>query len=397
MDRIRLIPDQLFLTDEAADRNVTTHGFNRRVISRGKERPQSMTLTLANGSHQVFVAIGHRLSDGRWRIGCIDLNLPSLVHGHNGRPIVSQHELILALTRLSHFLRKITIPECHDRLVPGVGYHNLGFISYLEAMIQIQDPGHRLLRSSHVAHLPYQQKPALVGWDESTRFRSRESDLSFYDKHAQRRRGHPIPADIPGVRIEQVLKQPERIVRELVATGAFTGQKGEVARSVSLSSSYALVRQAVSRLSGWGMMVDDNLSKLSGPARLLILGLGARIVEPYAVEEAIDRYKEACAPCERTLRNVVRAIREYAATYTGRCSIPVLPDDMDDLRISEVRHTGLETDYKSLLSHWEVPSVPDPEIAQAWSVTTFLPRKPDGFEIIGRAGPQPTMPWKNTF
>ncbi len=397
MDRIRLIPDQLFLTDEAADRTVTTQGFNRRVISRGKERPQSMTITLTNGHHQLFTVVCHPLSDRRWRIGCIDLNLPALVHGHNGRPILAQDELVLALTRLRHFLRKITIMACHDRLIPGVGRHNVGFISYLEAMIQIQDPEHRLLRASHVAHLPYQQKPALVCWGESTRFRSREVDLSFYDKNAQRRHGHALPPDIPGVRIEQVLKQPERIARQVAATGSYSGQKGEVVRTMSLRSSYALVHQAVSRMSGWGMVADDTLSNLSGPARLLILGLGSGIGKPYALQEAIDRYKEVCAPCDRTLRSVIRAMSAYATSYTGGFGIPVLPADMDDLAISEIRHTGDEADYKALLSQLEAPSHPDPEISQAWSVTTFLPRRPDGFEIIGRTGPEPTMPWKQTL
>ncbi len=398
MDRARFILDKVFLTDEASNRKTAAEGFGRRVISRGKHRPESMILSVLNGNHSLIKAICHRLRDSRWRLGHLDLNLPALVHGHNGRPIRSNDEVALALTRARHFLKIITTQESHHNLIPGLGRENYGYIHYLEAMIQIQDPGHRLLRASHVATLPHQHKSPMVCWGESTRFRSREADLSFYDKQAQRRRGRLHPEGIPCLRIERVLKNPERLARELVETGEFAAPPGEVVRSISLSSSNGVVRRTVARLSGWWESDTTGLAKLPTPARNLAVGLGARITSPHSVDAALDRYEAACNPCERTLRNVVRALRSYAALFTAQASLPsnVLPDPCA-LAVSELHDTRAESEYKSLFYHWGIPSVPDPDISDAWSMSSFIAKKPEANQLIGHTGPEPYMPWKDTF
>jgi len=398
MDRVRLVLDHVFLTDEAANRNTTTEGFGRRVVSNGKHQAESMILSVSNGNHPLVRAICHRLHDGRWRIALLDLNLPALAHGHNGRPLLCNDELAFALTTMKHFLKKVTTPDSYGRLVPGVGQENSGYIHYLEAMIQVQDPGHRLLKASHVTMLPHQHKAPMICWGESTRFRSREADLSFYDKHAQRRRGHLIPTGVPCVRIERVLKNPARLARELTEAKAFAGVPGEVVRTMPLLSGNALVRHAVSRLSGWWESDTTTLAKLPTPVRNLAVGLGARITSPHSVDAALDRYKAACNPCERTLRNVVRALRSYAALFSAEASAPsnVLPDPCA-LAASELHDTRAESEYKALLSHWGAPSVPDPDISAAWSMASFIAKKPETTQLIGHTGPEPYMPWRNTI
>ncbi|QTN31219.1 hypothetical protein HZ994_02365 [Akkermansiaceae bacterium] len=396
MDRFKYIPDRVFLTAEAANPSHTAEGFERRIRSHGKQRPEFIILSVKNGKHKLISVICHRLTDDRWRIARVDVNIPSLLHGHNGRSLVSEAELALALTRLRHFLRRITVPESHGRLLPGIGINNHGFLSYQETMFQIQDPGHRLLRASHTSRRRYQQKAPLIRWGQSTRFTSVESDISIYDKHAQRRKGLLSPAGIPGVRIELILKNPERIAQEILAGGEFPKQRGAVIRTVTMAAGYASVRRALSRMDGWGEKTDEGLSALRGPACLLILGLGAHIADPFAVDAVIDRYRETYQPCARTLGKVEHALRSYATSYVGGTSVSALPEDFGNLPISELHYPQAEIEYKILLKSWEAPQVPDPDIAEAWSRTTFLSKRPEPHELVGHTASDP-LPWTKTL
>lgn len=395
MDRFKYIPDRVFLTAEAANPNHTAEGFERRVRSHGKQRAEFIILSVKNGKHKLISVVCHRLTDDRWRIARVDVNIPSLLHGHNGRSLVSEAEFALALTRLRHFLRRITVPESHGRLLPGIGPNNHGFLSYQETMFQIQDPEHRLLRASHTSRRRYQQKAPLIRWGQSTRFTSVESDISIYDKHAQRRKGLLLPAGIPGVRIELVLKSPERIAQEILASAEFPGQRqrGAVVRTVTMAAGYESVRRALSRMDGWGEKTDEGLSALKGTACLLILGLGPRIADPFAVDAVIDSYRETYRPGPRTLGKVERALRSYATSYVGGTSVSALPEDFGDLPISELRYPQAEIDYKILLKDWDAPEAPDPEIAEAWSRTTFLSKRPEPYELVGHTASDP-LPWK---
>ncbi len=396
IDRLRLILALVFLTDEAADRLLTVAGFTRRVTNVGPNRPKSITLTLTSGGHKLLVVISHRLDDGHWRVGCVDLNLPALVFGHNGRPIRTLFEVALALTRAAHFLRLVTQPSCHAWLTPGVGFPNNGYVRSVECMIQIQDPGHLLLTASHTTAVPYQHKSPLVCWGQSTLHKSAELDLSIYDKAAQRRLGTVLPEGIDGTRIEIKIKNPERLATEVMKAGNL-GDGGEVVRTLDLATSYAVVRRNLARMTGWGVTPDLALRDLPVAARHLVIGLGSRISKPQAVDKVLADYRHVCSPCPSTLRNVTNRLRAYAAAVTAPGAAALLPEAMDELQWSDVCNFGAEAEYQAFLTAAAAPMEPCPLIMDAWSRTSFHRLKPEGRDIVGRTVPIHSQPWRRNI
>lgn len=397
MDRIRYIPDRIFLTDEASDRSTTVEGFERRVVGKGKTKPESLILTLSLGSYEFLRIIAHRLDDGRWRVACLDVNLPAHLYGHNGRAIRTDDELALALTRVKHFVSKVVRPECWDKIIPGAGRGNRGFIQYVEAMVQIQDPGHRLILGSHVAHMANQHGRQLVAWGSYTRFKGTEVAITIYDKAGQRKKGILVPALIDSTRMECTVKNPRRLAQEGMATGEYVGKPGEVLCSLSLRTAYAVLRRNLGKLSGLGCRPDDTLRNLSSTARQLILGLGSRISKPHAVDQLLENYRQACSPCLSTFTSVSKQVRSHAYAWIAPDALSLLPADMDLLKRSDVRMPRTEKDFDILLRDTGAPMAPEPAILAAWSQTTFLKIKPIGFELAGHTVPGPCMPWKKTL
>jgi hypothetical protein len=397
MDRIRFIPDRVLLTEEAANRDGTVDGFRRHVSSVGKVCPKSLTLHLEHEKQHLLTVVAQRLDDGRWRASAIDVNLPAILHGHNGWPLHTQAELDQSLTIARHFLRRVTTKNSHTRLVPGLGAGNEGYIKSLEAMVQIQDPGHRLLKCSHVCSLPFQHKATFVCWGESTRFRKRNFNLSLYDKAAQRRGGGLSPAGVPGIRIEAVYKTPEQLAADLALTGCCSAVPGKAAKTVSLDSSYQLVRLSLSKLVGWPKGYASDLGEASRPVMALILGLGDGIADPYEVEAALERYKHTLKPNEKTFRAAAKTVREYAGkVVSGRPAVE-FPSNHQNLPRSDLRDHMTEIRYQGFLKEQGAPSTLDPDIHEAWSTTTFLPELPHKQDLIGITSPGGHMPWSTTL
>lgn len=380
MDRIRFIPDRNYLTDEAIGKNTTTIGFTRRWTSKGKHTPTSVTLKPDININLTIVA--QRLDDGRWRVTCIDVTLPSLLFGHNGRPIKTLMELALALTRLKFFVSLVVRPECHGRIIPGVGSDNLGYIQYVEAMIQFQDPGHRLLIGSHLASYRYQHKSSLVCWGQSTRTQRRELSLSFYDKAAQLR-GTPDPASCECTRVECIIRPAERVAKEVRATKVYDGARGEVVSTLTLATGYALVRRSLTEMSGFGLCDSGNLRKLSKPARTLIAGIGNQIGRRHVIDHALETYRRTERCHDRTFRKINHEVRAYAVSHMVTDLSALVPESIDDLQWSDVRLLGTEARLGHALVQWKAPMEADPEILAAWSRTTFLRKKPVNGELVG--------------
>jgi hypothetical protein len=243
----------------------------------------------------------------------------------------------------------------------------------------------------------YQHKATFVCWGESTRFRKRNFDLSLYDKAAQRRGGGLSPAGVPGVRIEAVYKAPEQLAADLALTGCCCAVPGKVAKTVSLDSSYQLVRLSLSKLAGWPKGYASDLGETSRPVMALILGLGDGIADPYVVEAALERYKHTLKPNEKTFRAAAKAVREYAGkAVAGRPALQ-LPTNHQDLPHSDLRDHMTEVRYQGFLKEQAAPSTADPDIHEAWSTTTLLPELPHKQDLIGITSPGGHMPWRTTL
>jgi hypothetical protein len=397
VDRIRIILDTVYLTDEAANVDTTVEGFRRNACGEGKKKSDSLILTLALGRYGFLRIVCHRMTNGVWRVSCIDANLPAHLFGHNARPIRTTHELALALTRVQYFVSLVVLPECHNRIVPGVGIRNRGYIQYVEAMIQLQDPGHCLLLGTHVANQCYQHKASMVVWGEATTFKGKELGLRFYDKHAQRKIGILDPKGVESTRIECIVSNADRLAKEVKDTKAFTGPAGEVVSTLSLESAYAVLLRNLGRCSGFGSIVGELPAKLSKTSKLLLMGLGSHFDKPHAVDLVLENYRRSHNPCERTFRTVNNEVREHAHHFIAPDALALVPTDFQDLKWSNVLMPATERDFNVLVRDMGAPSTPDPQIIDAWSKTTFLATKPVGGNSDGPHLPCVDLPWKNTL
>ena len=393
MDRIRLIPDRLILTEEAANRSSTRERFDRWLHALGKQHSDSMVLALGCAAYPFLRIICHRLDSGDWRVSCVDANLPSHLHGHNARPIRNDEDLALALTRVRHFVSLVVTPDCHRRIIPGVGWDNKGYVRNVEAMVQIQDPDHRLLVGSHVASMKHQHEHPLVKWGQSTRWSADALTFTLYDKHAQRKSGRLDPPGIQSTRIECSPKNCKRLAQDVAATGLFQGDAGEVVRTLSLRTAYAVLRQNLARVSGCGPVIGDLPAKLSKPARHLLMGLGTRVNVRHEVDLVLENYRRS-GPCERTFRTVSGEVRATALRMMAPDPSALVPPDLEDLRWSDLRLPADESAFATLVRDLEAPAVPDPEILEAWSRTTFLTKKPSGTDLAGPRGFPFSKPWQ---
>ena len=397
MDRTRMIPDQLYLTNEAANQSTTVDRFYRRVGAEGKEKPASLKLSLAVNRYEFIRIICHRLTNGFWRVSCIDANLPALLKGHNGCPIRTSHDLALALTRLQFFVSLVVRSDCHDRIIPGVGPRNRGFVKYMEMMIQIQDPEHHLLIGSHVANITYQHKTPSIAWGESTSFKGRELNLKFYDKHAQRKSGILDPEGVEGTRVECIARNADRLANEVKDSKAFTGSPGAVVSTLSLESGYDVLRRNLGRTSGFGSIASDLPAKLSTTSKLLLMGLNSNFDQRHAVDLLLENYRRSQNPCERTFRTVNKEVREHAHRFIAPDALALVPPNFQELQWSDVRMPSAEKDFRALVCDMGAPDVPDPQILEAWSSTTMLAAKPTGAELAGLYLPTFDWPWKQTL
>ena len=397
MDRIRFIPDRLFLTDEAANKMTTTPHFRRRVAVEGKSKPEGLILSLGLDCYAFLRIICYRLDSGEWRVSCTDANLPAHLYGHNGRPIRNDEELALALTSVHYFTSLVTRPEGHGRIIPGVGPDNHGYIRTVECMVQIQDPDHCLLIGSHLAGMRYQHGRPMITWGKSTTFTGQELGFTFYDKLAQRPSGIRDPECIDATRLECIVKNDKRLAKEVKASRAFVGAPGEVVNTLSLRTAYAVLRQNLGRMSGFGRIVRELPAKLSSTSKLLLMGLGARLDDPHALDLVLENYRRSQSPCERTFRTVNAEVREHAHNFMAPDALALVPPDFEDLQWSDVRMPQDERNYGILLRDLGAPSVPDPLILEAWSRTSFLRTKPAGGDLSGPYVPALYMPWRDTL
>ncbi|MEO8613872.1 MAG: hypothetical protein ABI600_01925 [Luteolibacter sp.] len=385
LDRIRFLADRVFLTEEAAHAARTVKGFKRTVTNEGEIGPRTMVLKFLFGKYPLVRIVAHRPIDGRWRIKLIDANLPALVWGHNGHPIRTDRELALALTRLRYIASLVTSSECQERLIPGIGKGNRGHLSYVEFTGQIQDPEQRLLRSTHVAHRRYQHKHPLVNWKKFTLFDGEESALKFYDKHAQLR-GVVTPADFPCTRFELTLKKAERIGRDVSEWNASRQRPeptGSVVTTLSVRAAYGVLLHSISELSGFGQFPDPSLVEIKGAAQSILIGLGSRIGDPHAVDEALENYVGLKKPCPKTLQDTTKAVRAYAVKWHEPDFETLLPAALEDVRWSEISLYRTEEDFKQLMREIGAPSEADSAIVTAWSKATLLKSKPDSCELVG--------------
>lgn len=387
-DRIIYRPDTVYLTEEATQKETTNDLFGRWNYINGKRGCTEIVLNFSLGRYPIVRISALRLQSGHCWVKKVTANLPSLIHGHNGRPLCDQDEYFLALTRLAHVLKMVTREDGHHRLLPGIGSLNQGYFQGIECFAQVEDPSYRFLRAASLARKKHQKRAPRIYPTESIRFRSQQLDLQVYDKTTQMRGFSEVEA----TRIEAIFKKPERLAKEALRHLGLKMVREQVVATLNFSTGYGLLLQEVKQLSGFGWPADETeLEKLNPTARHLIRTLRDDICDPCKLELALETYITGEKPCRKTARLVQRQMHAYAATRVVPTIDAYLPPRLDEVKWSAVADPSRESEYQSLLQTIQAPDKPDPLIAQAYAATKLI-NQPQERELVG-----PTMPSRLPF
>jgi len=387
IDLIKFRPHKLFLTTEAAGK---VERFTRSHHTNGQKPGGKIVQAFNIDSYPPVKVVATKTQDGRWWVSKIEAVLPSVLHGHNGRPIRTPQELWMALTIVQHIVRRVTEPEGHQRIIPGVGRHNLGYVDYVECSITVRDPGHLFLHGSHLARLKNQQTPTRIYIGQSSKYFTGELAVSIYDKAKQLREGFVDPSGVEVARIEVIVRDDQRLGKDVKATKLYAGDAGEVVATMTPETSFAVLRANLLRMSGFGWSpVPESLDGLGKNARILACGLGDRIGDSRHVKRALAAYRHNVKPKANTYRKVELELRGYAVRTVIPDPLAIVPENLADLSWVDVQWPARELDWSTLLRDIGAPTEPDPAIVAAWSQTTMLRKKPIPAELIGSVAHSP--------
>ncbi len=399
IDRIHFRPWHVFLTDEATKIRSTTDRYDRAHYLKGKVRGGVMVISFGSGRRKFLRVVSCKTKDARWAVNKIEANLPSLVFGHNGRPLRAAADVWLALTILVFLVKQVTERDGHSRIIPGVGAGNLGYISYVECMVQIHDPARSLIYASHTARMSHQQAPNCIYFGQSTRCHTRELQIAFYDKLAESYHGSVDPPDLEPTKAEVRYRDELRLAKDIVKTGCVGKAAGEVVSTLGFDVLYPLVRQAITRITGfgWGADLMSLAAVKNKNARILACGLGDAIYDARRVELALHAFAQSEQLSVNIMHEVERSLRAYAVRATAPNIDSLLPADAADLAWADVNNPFCEQDHARLLEEMGAPTEADPAIAEAWLTTTLLSEKPEEYELIGNVMPAPPAFRVNTL
>jgi hypothetical protein len=389
LDLIKLRPERLFLSDEATKK---VHRFTRRHYTDGLEKGGTIVQAFKIDDYAPLKAVARKTRDGRFWITRIEAVLPAMLYGHNGRPIRTIEEQCLALTIVHHILRRLTEPEGHGRIIPGVGPQNLGYISNVECSTTVQDPGHRFIHASHLTRLKNQQQSTGIYLGQSTYLRTRGMKISIYDKVRQMGKGLVESSGNGATRIEAVIKSDLRLGKEVKASRQYAGHPGEVVSTITQETAYEVLRASMNRLTGFGWCPGPgDIGDLCKNAKIIAGALGDHVRDARRVEMALAAYKLNCKPRSNTYRLVARELRAFAIRVVIPDPLSILPDNPADLQWADVPWPIREMEWAALMRDIGAPTEPDPAIVAAWSQTTFLRKKPIPAELVGSVahGPPP--------
>ena len=389
-DTIKLRCDRLHLAPSAVKPKMVPDGFSRSHHQGAANRSGRLTLTCHYENAELFRASALKLEDGRWQASRFRANLPKLLYGHNGRVLKNEHEVALGFARIRWILRQIIQEADWGRIIPGVGPDNSGYLDYLESTFQINDPDRTLIRASHFARLPYQRFPSCVYYGESTRASLREIRVSIYDKLAESKLGFAEPADSSPTRVEVIFRNGDRLANEMKHVANVRLADNCKLATLSLDDAFRVHQRVLRSMAGFRWALDPNsVSGLSKTARLLLLGIGDALGDPFRVDEVLDFYNRSERPTERNFRSIAREVRDFAGRAVASDARAQLPDDRLELHTADVVRPDLEDRFARHMESLGAPSEPDADILSAWSATRFVspPVRPGG--LFGLTAPRP--------
>ncbi|MGJ8724584.1 MAG: hypothetical protein ACSHYB_08510 [Roseibacillus sp.] len=172
----------------------------------------------------------------------IELNLRTLLFGHNGVPIRNSNELCFALAVIAHALSKILVnPELAVELIPGAGSRQWSYWSRIELALDVADPGRDILGAMNSSRSPRIRKNATF-YPNSVYLQGTNATIKAYDKVAQMMDKHDVARrdviadDEPLTRLEIVLEREKLVDFDMLANSADWPKRMQIAGKSRLVS-----------------------------------------------------------------------------------------------------------------------------------------------------------------
>ncbi|MCB1132103.1 MAG: hypothetical protein KDN05_13305 [Verrucomicrobiae bacterium] len=383
IDVITITPQAIRVLDAALNTSATVDGFARNDFLVGRKRLRTATFEFKYMDYRLVRAVAFKAVDGSWRLRSIEANLPALLHGHNGVPLLSLHELALSLTRLRAIVSRIAGPDCFPRIIPlGGNRPSLSHIRRIEVFRQFRDPYHRFLTATHLSRMPHQQKPNGVFWGESTKMITEKKILSIYDKTKQSARKKANRPAHPVVRFEVKYRSPQVFARDLAAASG-AGSLCPLVSTISPEGVSTLVDHAQSTLLGFKLaQLPGTFDGLSDISKVLLLAAGDAAFDPHGLDHLLHSLRMHLDRGDRTFRTINKEVRSWVMNHLPNSGLSHR-DPVSERPSVPVHFRKREEDFKYFMESTDAPSDPDPDILAAWSATTFLRREPEDSELLG--------------
>lgn len=373
MDRFKVKPDGVELVTDVLD-PAFAPGQVVRIDTVSNQGCRKLKIVIKVGKKECgrIYAIKNDLS--KWMIDAIDANLPKILWGHNGRCIQTEEDYFMALTILHRLVGQNVTPATRERILPGMGLGNRGYIGMIEITVQMHDPGSRILLASHSAKYPKVRKPSGIYYGQSTKIDGDEQSLSIYDKGSEMKipKGNSKGFPDSTTRIERRYRTGRRLAQAMEES---TNVKAPYIATLSFPDAYALLRSEVDRLIGFTVGCGTPPPGKFNTQALILAAMWDDLPRRcQTIDYLMTKYRGAVSRGSKTARNIRNDLGALLAAKNNITLDQLIPSDPADFPWEDITRPLEEELHRNLLHQMlgEQITAPDPAIVEAFSETRRL-------------------------
>jgi hypothetical protein len=149
-------------------------------------------------------------------------------------------------------------------------------------------------------------------------------------------------------------------------------------KTISFQDCYRNLRRELLSLTGFGSVLDaSKVDKELHPAAMpLLIGLGEKVTDPTEVSRVLDKYRRLKNPCSKTFSQISKSLRSAVVRRLYPSLSEALPERLEDFQGQGIERKDIEIKFQTVLQAFRCTDVPDPDIAEAWSKSSYLMSKP---------------------
>lgn len=341
--------------------------------------PEGMTVERRKGGMEVVISLQHGIIrvyamkfGNAWRVTYIWVDLACILYGHTGRVLLSQKELVLALSLYRLALLEILLPEDADRAVPGLVKGCYTHLTSLEIPMQLKDVDGSILAALAYAKHSRVNKAALYVAGESVRFKGVKIIFAAYRKDIQLKDRYGLEIceeDKNILRFEAKLKGCE-------LSKGFSGKEQERLKTFTIDDLYPVFLDCAKGLQGAYHIPGSAAVKLSKVERF-ITEIAPKVSSELSLEELVKHYVQYAGVAARHESKILKNVRAELSQRSSINFVDLFPSNMPksaqvrpqrDRRDAKGHKTGVLDEVER---HPDFSQI-DPRIEAAYSKKSFV-------------------------